>query len=517
MLILSPTQKQIKKYFESDAMLPLPDNWEDFVLLTKIRSGGELKQFKPFDYQKKLIELGEKYRKIIVLKSRQLGITQVLISKFLFDACINPAASSLAFMRNAEDASAISRRCRQMLSSIEKYVIPANDNVGYLKIAGGGDLYFKNSGAQGSRSLDSTTSMLFDESAFVPTIASIYAASSPSGAMTSNCTKYIVSTPSAKSGWYWEQLSQDNGKIDIEELAEAVANDEVFTQDEELIEKYELHQEKGFAYFIDERGACKVIIHYLAHPKYSLIPNFLQQKQIEDGTDEETVEREYNLKFVNTSVAVFDPLLVRESAIGGWEGKYDEEAVYFAGIDTATTGIDYCCCQILKYKNEVYSLVATYAKRKQSSEYHLYQISELLRFYKVKVCGVEVTGGVGQLYYERLEEDFKGKHPHIVRLVTTNDSKAKRIAALNLGLERKKLTYASTANLITELLNFRREGNKLQAAEGHHDDEIMSLSFAYDVATNPENLEAEKFSEFIQLSPKEQAKEIWLKNQEQSQ
>ena len=134
MLKLKPSAKQIKKYFVSteEKLKQIPEQWEDFTTLTTIRSGGEMKPFITYPYQKILIDLSKQYSNIIVLKSRQLGITQAIVSKFLHDACVNPAASSILFMRNAEDASAVSRRARQMLLSIPEYAVADNDNVGYL-------------------------------------------------------------------------------------------------------------------------------------------------------------------------------------------------------------------------------------------------------------------------------------------------------------------------------------------------------------------------------------------------
>ncbi|MEO1630750.1 MAG: Terminase-like family protein, partial [Bacteroidota bacterium] len=149
MLIIPPTPAQIKKYGKKGNNLkPIPPNWENFVPLTVIRSGGEMKNFQAYQYQKIIVRLANQYSNLLILKGRQLGVTQVIVSKFLHDACLNPAASSICFMRNSEDASAVSRRARQMLNSIPEYAQSDNDNVGYLKVRNGGDIYFKNSGKE---------------------------------------------------------------------------------------------------------------------------------------------------------------------------------------------------------------------------------------------------------------------------------------------------------------------------------------------------------------------------------
>ncbi|MUH01037.1 Terminase-like family protein [Scytonema sp. UIC 10036] len=456
--------RQAKCELESGSLLkPLPRDWENFTSLTTIRSGGAMVKFELYDYQKLLINLAQKYPNIVVLKSRQLGVTQAIGSKFLHDACINPAASSILFMRNSEDASAISRRVRQMLNSIPDYAVAENDNVGYLKIKNCGDIYFKNSSREGSRSLDSATGFLFDESAFVDNIEQIYAASSPSSALSKNVQKFIVSTPSAKSGWYWSKLNENNDE-DVEELAKRVAEGKLYKDI------------PGVFWFVDRANCCKLILHWTAHPIYSKIPNYLEYRLEQDGTDEETVSREYDLRFVDSAVAVFNSELVRRNAIGNWEKEPDENAEYYCGLDCSTTGNDYTVFIILKHKNNRYSVVNIYRRKQQTSDFNIYQINELIGKYKPKKVGIEVTGGVGQLYLEQLCRMSKDISFEAIK--TNQDTKNSMIGSVVLALEREILEYPHNSELINEMLNFRRQGAKLEAASGKHDDCIMSLAFA---------------------------------------
>lgn len=467
MFRIQPNQKQIDKYLSGVSNLkPIPHSWEDFIRLTTIRSGGQMKTFEAYDYQKLIIKLASQYPNMIILKSRQLGITQAIVSKFLHDACLNQAASSICFMRNGEDASAVSRRTRQMLQSCSEYALASNDNVGYLKIANGGDIYFKNSSREGSRSLDSVTSMLFDESAFVENIAQIYAASSPSSALVQNIQRFIVSTPSAKSGWYWDKLSSNNGNIDIESLSEEVSEGKRY------------RDIPGMYWFIDSQNCCKVILHYSVHPLYKTIPNYLEYRLEQDGTSEETVQREYNLRFIDTSLSVFDFSLVRKCAVGRFE-EYDSTASYYAGLDCSTVGTDYTSFPILKYQNGKLSLVHLYRKRKETSDYHMFHIGELIKRYHIKTVGIEVTGGVGQLYLEQLERQFPKVLFESIR--TTGDSKPIMISNLQLALEREQLIYPTGCAIVEELLSFRRSGKRLEAATGKHDDVVMGCSFGVSV------------------------------------
>jgi len=244
-----------KRHQVTSTFKEIPADWEEFVNLTTIRSGGEMVTFNPYYYQKVISRLMDEHNNIVAVKSRQLGITQIVLSKFLHRASRNPAYSSMCFMRNGDDASAISRRARQMVSGLESggYATPASDNVGYLKLKDKGEIYFKNSNREGARSYDSVVDQLYDEAAFCEHIQQIYAASSPSGALAGDkITKMIISTPSAKSGWYWDKLNENNGDVDIEQLCIDVADGKVFKDI------------PGLYWFIDKAGTVKLIIHWKA-------------------------------------------------------------------------------------------------------------------------------------------------------------------------------------------------------------------------------------------------------------
>lgn len=474
---LQRLEQKIKSQLLNNSLKPVPENWEDFVRLTTIRSGGQMLRFDPYEYQKILSRLMDLHNNIVVVKSRQLGTTQGIISKFLHDACLNAASSSVCFMRNGDDVGSLSRRLKQMLEGLNEYVQRENDAVGYVKIRNLGDIYIKNSSKEGIRSLDSVTNQLYDESAFIPNIDQIYAASSPSSALVGDkIKKIIVSTPSAKSGWYWDKLTSDNGDVDVEEVCKAVAARELYKEI------------PGIYYWSDQAGVLKLVLHWTCHPVYSQRSDYLEYRQKQDGTDWETIQREYNLAFIDSSVSVFSSEIVRACAIGDYEDDYDPDADYYAGLDTATTGNDYLTMPILKYKFNKLSLVHLYRKRHETNQYHLYQIGKVLDKYKVKKVGIEITGGVGQLYLEQLTNQFK--HIEFEAIRTTGDSKPVMITNLQLALEKELLDYPVKCPLVEELLSFRREGNKLEAAPGKHDDTVMGTAFA--IAVSPLKLDSKR-------------------------
>ena len=470
MFRVKPNQSQISKYFQASNLKTVPKKWVDFVRLTTIRSGGAMVPFDPYRYQEIISDLMDEYNNIVCVKSRQLGLTQLIASKFLHRASLNPAYSAIAFLRNQNDVSAISRRTKQMLMGLSEYVTPVNDNVGYLKLKGLGDIYYKNSSPEGSRSIDSVMDFLFDEAAFSENIEQIYAASSPSSAMSGdNITKLIISTPSAKSGWYWDKVNADNEGRDIEEICNRVAAGDLY------------NEVPGLYWFEDAQGTLKLIVHWSAHPVYKSIPNYLKYRLKQDGTDTETVLREYDLKFVDSAVSVFNIELIRENATGAYEDFKEPYEDYYCGLDTSTMGSDYTVFSVIKHdrKNDVYSLIHLYRRRQETSASHIYQISKLIELYDPVCIGIETTGGVGRIYLEELTKAHYGTE--IREIKTTRDSKISMISSLILGLEKRQFIYPENSVLIEEMLSYRRIGAKMEAAAGKHDDTIMSVSFALTV------------------------------------
>ena len=472
MFRIKPTQSQVKKYYSgAENLKTLPTEWVDFARLTTIRSGGEMVRFNPYRYQEIISDLMDEYNNIICVKSRQLGLTQIAVSKFLHRAALNPAYTAIAFLRNSNDASAVSRRTKQLLSGLSDYVVPDSDNVGYLKLKNLGEIYFKNSSREGSRSYDSVIDFLFDEAAFSENIDQIYAASSPSSAMSGDkITKLIVSTPSAKSGWYWNKLNENNEGRDIEEICNRVASGDLY------------NEIPGLYWFEDAQGTLKLIVHWSVHPTYQNIPDYLEYRLKQDGTDLETVLREYDLKFVDSAVSVFAIDLIRENSTGNYENTRDDNADYYCGLDTSTMGSDYTVFSVIKHnlKTDIYSLVHLYRKRQETSASHIYQISKLIELYKPECVGIETTGGVGNIYLEQLSKiNYSTEFENIK---TTRDTKITMVGALILSLEKGKFTYPDNSVLVDEMLSYRRIGAKFEAASGKHDDAIMSVSFALTVS-----------------------------------
>jgi phage terminase large subunit-like protein len=461
---LQKLEKQVKKRSSSNKSntLVIPTKWTDFARLTQIRSGGDIKQFDPYDYQQQLVNLMLE-RSVVVVKSRQLGISETITCFMLWRACLNPGYLGLVFSKTQTDSSLLARRMKRMIESLG--LKTTTENLSDIEIEGYGRILFRNSKPESARGIESVVDCFFDELAFLDTAKEVYDAVAPAMQMVGKKARvFAVSTPNGRAGFYWDLLSNGNGNRDIELICNRVSKGE----------------EKPFQHWIDNGGWGKVLIHWKQHPVYGCNIKFLQDVHEKQKLSWTTIEQEYNLNFIESETAIFSADIVRSCANGNFENNYDKDAEYYIGLDTSTIGEDYSVATVLKLKNNKYSLVNLYRKRQQTSEYHLYQIGELISKYKPKIVGIEVTGGVGQIYLEKLSKQFKDINFEAIR--TTGDSKPAMISGLQLALESQKIKFPSNSFLTEELLNFRRIGKKLEAANGKHDDVVMSTAFALAVS-----------------------------------
>jgi len=468
MFKITPNQKQIDKYFgNNDTELKTPSNWVDFARKCKIRSGGNVVSFNPYDYQIDLVKLMIE-RSVCIVKSRQLGISETITCFMLWRACLNPGYLGLVFSKTQTDSSLLARRMKRMIESLGLKTV--TENLSDIEIKGKGRILFRNSKPDSARGIESVVDVFLDELAFLETAKEVYDAVTPSMQMVGDKARiFAVSTPNGKSGFFWDLLNSNNGQLDIELLCNSVSKGIT----------------KPFQSWVDSGGWAKVLIHWKEHPIYGSNPNFLQNIHEKQKLSWATIEQEYNLNFQESEVNYFSADIIRKCAVGEPE-QVSADAFYFIGIDTATVGQDYCVAAVLKANNYCYHLVDVYRKRGQSSEYHLFHIGELINKYSPVAIGIEVTGGTGQVYLESLENSFVFKKFHAIR--TTGDSKPLMLDRLKLLLEREKFIYPKNSPIVDELLNFKRSENKLEAGAGKHDDVIMACAFCLAVIKNEEFL-----------------------------
>jgi phage terminase large subunit-like protein len=440
----------------------VPVLWEDFARTTKIRSGKKLINFDPYPYQRELSDLIDKCGLTVITKSRQLGITELVLSKFLHEALKSEGFLGVVLSKTQQDTSNCAKRLRKSLSYMPEVRLKT-DSLTDLEFIGGGRILFRNASINGCRGLESVSHILIDEASFINDVEEIYKAVVPATSMVGDDARIIVlSTPNGQTGWYWSQLTAGNGDRDVLSICQDIK--------EQMIDPCQT--------WIDEDGNGKAIIHWRAHPIYGLQDDYLERVRRRTGADPITLAQEYDLNFDNSEQAVFSAdVVARSCVLDGLTKKRDKECDYFIGVDPAAQGLDYFVATVIEYTLEgTYRLVDMYRKRSNSSESNIFHINELIGKYQPRKVVCE-NNGLGQIILERLQ--LSNPKVSIEGVNTSQQSKLAIISRLLLSLEKGVLKLPAAPRVFAEeLLAFRRIGNKLEAAGSAHDDIVMSLAIA---------------------------------------
>ena len=350
--LLKPTKKQLQKLKKVDSTIVIPDNWIDFVKNCKIRSGGNIINFNPYDYQIKLVELMTE-SSVVIVKSRQLGISETISSFMLYKACKNEGYLGLVFSKTQKDSSLLARRILRMIESLG--LKTKTENLSDIELKNGGRLLFRNSRPDSARGIESVCDVFLDELAFIENSKEIWDAVAPSQQMVGDAARvYAVSTPNGKEGLFYDLISSSNNEIDILDVCDKVSKKQL----------------TGFQNWKDEGGWNKIVIHWTIHPIYGTDPDFLKKVALTQKLSSETIEKEYNLNFSESESQVFSNDLILKNSCGNFE-KPVENSTYFIGIDAVGSGNDYCAAVVLKLENKNYSVVKIYRENKKTSETYL--------------------------------------------------------------------------------------------------------------------------------------------------
>jgi hypothetical protein len=446
---------------------PVPNSWPDFARLCDIRSGDGVVKFDPYPFQREVIAAIEQSKTTIIAKGRQLGLTESVSNYFLWKACTKPGYLAVIFSRTQSDTSNIAKRLRRMVESLSRYVTPATDSLTDLELSSGGRILFRNSTAFGSRGLESVSDILFDEASFIDDIEEIFKSAIPTTSMLGEKAKIVVlSTPNGQAGWYFDKLNSNNGAADLLQLCE-----DVRTSKADPVQIWK-----------DSNDWNKILIHWKAHPLYGAQEDYLERVADSTGLPEGDVRQEYDLSFTDSEEGVFSPILVRSAAIlESLEKAAVGTCSYFMGIDSASGGDDYTVGMVIKWDREKqeYSMVDMYRKRKQSTEFDIFQLAEMVNKYKPLAVGIE-TNSIGAIYLEQLKQALPSAN--LKGITTTQESKLIGAGKINLLLETGKILLPKISPVIEELLSFKRKGKRLEAMAGKHDDTVLALSFALEVS-----------------------------------
>jgi len=456
----------------------VPPTWSLFAPQSQIKSGNKLISFVPYDYQLKISELIDRHPITLIFKTRQLGITEMVASKFLHKACLNPAYFAAVISLGQGETSEISSRVREMRATAPNINFET-DALTKLKVKGGGKILFRPSTESAGRSLASVSDILFDEAAFIKKIEQIYGNATASQKMVGvDARSIIVSTPNGRSNWFWQYFDSDNGDIDANQIRERIINKEL----------------PPLYYWTDKEGRCKIFIHWRAHPIYSLNDDYLEEQKKKYKLTDQLLQREYNFGLDDTDSTVFKLELITRATRGQWAEPIPGKR-YVIGVDPATGGADYFVSQVWDITEKPYSLVAQLRER-QTVTKSIKQTVDLTIKYRPEVVAVESNAAGAAI-----AESFINAMPwqRIEPVVTTSSSKRINTDRLVLLHESDSIIYPDDSFLPQEFTHFvQDEKGKREASSGWHDDTVMAaaigLVFTEEPLSNEFNLGTIRFS-----------------------
>lgn len=436
-----------------------------FASMCRIQSGGDIVPFNLYDYQEALVDAIDANSRTVILKSRQLGVSETVCCYLLFRSVTQPGFSAVVFSQTGNDASKLARRIRLMALSLGSLCPEiASDNLMFLEFKGLGGIHFQAPTARGGRSIPSVSVLFFDEAAHIADIEALYQAASPTLAMVGDKAKVIVnSTPAGRQGWYYRLLVGGVGELakitnTVNELKSAKAD-------------------KHYAVWSNKKWA-KVLLHWKANPVYGSDPDWATKKREEDELTEAQWNQEYELDFAEAEHNVFATEIIEKSAIG-YFAPPQSGARYFAGLDPSFGGDDNFFLSIWQHCGDFFTLVHELAMSRKGKDYYLEKTIEALDLYRPEVLTIETNGG-GTLYMQEISS--KRSSLRIEPICTNNANKIVNTDRLALYMERGQIHYPPESILANELPHFvesfKGSSKTRNAESGFHDDSIMSSAIA---------------------------------------
>jgi Terminase large subunit, T4likevirus-type, N-terminal/Terminase RNaseH-like domain len=443
-------------------------------------------QYRPWDYQKRLIDTYHKYRYSISLMPRQTGKSTTAAGYLLWTAMFVPDSTILVAAHKYLGAQEIMQRIRYAYENCPDFVRAGVTN--YNK----GSLEFEN----GSRIVSQTTtentgrgmsiSLLYcDEFSFVrPTIAEEFWTSiSPTLATGGKCI--ITSTPNSDEDQFamiWKQANK-------------------------CFDEYGNETELG------QNGFKTYRSYWNEHPERDEAWAANMKAQL----GEERFKREIDCEFIIFDETLINPLHLTElSGVDPiekqgqvrWYKKPEKDRTYVVALDPSLgTGSDPAALQV--YELPGLKQVAEWSHNKTPIQRQIVIMKEICKYLADTVSSNNVyysvenntIGEAALISIDELgEENISGiflSEPHRPGASkryrkgfnTTNRSKLAACAKLKSLIETRRMIISSKM-LISELKSFVASGQSYAAKIGEHDDLVMSTILAVRMMQMLQNFDA---------------------------
>jgi hypothetical protein len=444
----------------------LPKKWPLFAERTQVASGGKFVPFVPFDFQIDLARIKRKVQNVYVLKSRQTGISETIISTMLHPAVRKPAWTGVIFSKTGDDASELAARIKGQAASLRDQCPPFDkDSMRKLVFRGRGSLHFLPPTERAARGIPSASELLFDEAAFIEKLKGIEQGALPTTSMLGDAARHIwVTTPKGRSGTFSDHWHEDHGEVVVDPTP----------MGKNGIPRLRISPDNQYA---------KVCVHWSQHPFYNADPDWAEKTRRKRQLTRQQWDSEYELDFTASDSEVYSHELVAlAEEAGHWESPYRQN-IYVLGIDPNGGGGDAFCGIVVDVSSTPWHAVAGFHVAGRSRDYGLRHCARLIDEFSPQLVTVE-KNGVGAAVAEGLALLRPGIT--IEEVATSRPSKIMMTDRIVLLLEQQALTIPPTINshwegesLGEQLKNFRQaeDGNRA-AAPGHRDDGVMALAMA---------------------------------------
>jgi len=445
----------------------LPPAWPDFAEQTLIASSGKYMPFVPYLYQRDLIKVIRRVKNVYVLKSRQVGGSETIISYKLCQSIRKTAWTGVVFSKTGEDASELAARIKGQASSLrERCPKFAKDSMRKLVFNGFGSLHFLPPTERAARGIPSASMLLFDEAAFIEKLKGIEQGALPTTSMLGDAARHVwVTTPKGRSGAFSDHWHEDHGEVVVDPTPMGANG----------IPRLRISPDNQYA---------KICIHYSQHPVYNQDPEWPEKHRRALQITKAQWQSEFELDFTASDSEVYSHDLIElAESRGGWESPYRQN-VYVLGIDPNGGGGDGFCGIVLDVTRSPWRVVAGFNVSGQSRDYGLRRCARLIDEYAPVLVAVE-NNGVGAAVAEAL--CLLRPSIEITEIHTGGPSKLLMTDRIVLLLEQEELVIPKgpfpdgeeREGLGHQLRNFRQdEKGGRAAAPGHKDDAVMALAMA---------------------------------------
>jgi hypothetical protein len=445
--------------------------------------------FKTYEYQKDLLELYEDYRFNVILKARQIGISEITAAYIVWMMLFHKDKNILVMATKFATAANLVKKVKRMIKGLPAWIRIATisvDNRTSFELSNGSQIKASSTSVDAGRS-EALSLLVIDEAAHVENLDEIWTALYPTLSTGGRCI--ALSTPNGVGNWFHKTY------------VAATQQDNDFCPTRL---PWTVHPERDDAWFAKEtRNMSRRQI--------------AQELECEFNSSGDTVIHPDDLKYIESNLCEPKHKTGFDRNLWIWE-EYRPECTYLLTADVARgDGNDSSTFHILKL--ETMEQVAEY-QGKVKPDLFANLLATTGREYGACMVAVE-NAGVGyevlnklvDFQYPNVYFSIKSTHEYIDQVAaeainsavpgfTTSKNTRPLIIAKMEEYIRNKLINIKSVRLYNELKTFIWHNGRPQAMRSYNDDLVMAMAancWIKDTALNINQRELEYKKAFLEF------------------